>query len=984
MNLTYLNRKKIPIMALALLLGNTLYADISGIVYTDFNLNGSRDFNDVLLKGISVHAVCEDGSTHNTVTDNNGHYTIDGFPSGKYCRIEANPISKGLHAASNDAGSAPLVDRVADGTTDHDISVASPGTYCQATPDILAVAMPTIAEDGSSTYYPDNYPTLLKTSQPSIGSINGQNTIDANRETRTIYDTTGATWGLAYKRDTHDTFVAASLKPYAKLGTGGVGAIYKVTQNNTLSLFTTIPNASSSALNTYLSSRDINFDDSDIYQYIAREGLGDIEMSEDYQTLYALNIYQRSLVAINANTGSIIKTISLPNPYNTSCPNADVRSWALAVKGSDVYIGSVCESKISNSDGGLGASIQKYNGAIVQEVARTNTLDYLKPYYKNPTQPANGNFNHRSWQENKTAPILTDIEFSNNNDLILGYTNRLSFIRHGGNEKLIILGGDIRKMCYNNNGSYTDESTAATPTLCSSHSISYSGNTEIYHEFYVGDYIGDNYGENGHPETMGGALVQQAGKAYITTSMIDGTTFEGPGSIAQLSHISGEKIGVQALLKSLATDTDEANVYGRKAGGLGDIELMCDPAPIEIGNYIWLDKDEDGIQDPNETPLDNIEVQLYDGNTRIGSTHTNTTGHYYFGGLSNANLNSGIRLTPYHNYTIKVRKNQDHITEATIKDAHGNAEDIRDSDARTETNFLVIDIRTNAYNDHTRDIGIIPGKFDLALIQKVNTTLSPAPYKAGEDVTFKITVCNQGTINATNIQIADYIPAGLQLHDNDWIASGNSAHLKTPISSLTKGTCTNVDITFTIQSSAECKEIINNAEICSANGGTDVDSVPCSENGSTPDPQDNDMANTTGGDDYDSEAIGVACSVTPTPTPHPTGTPTPTPTPNPTVQPKQPTHLKATTVDDYTVTLSWKDTSNNESGFRIYDKNYHLIATLPANSTSYTLTLLQANTNYTFIIKAFNAGPESTPAIISFTTSGNYAWLIPIYHVILN
>ena len=975
-----IERKKVPIAMSMLLLGNVLCADISGVVYTDFNLNGVKDVSDISLKGIVVHAVCENGYSYNTITNSNGGYTISGFPAGEYCRIEANPDSKGLHAASNDAGSAPLVDRVADGTTNHNISVASTESYCQENPNLLAIALPTEVS-GSTPYSPDNYPTLIKTVRPTEGTTNGQDTIDTNRHILTQFSDTGSTWGLAYKRDTKDIFMAATLKPYANLGSGGIGAIYKITANGIISTFTTIDNASSSTLDTYLASRNITFD-SGVYDYIAREGLGDIEMSEDYQTLYVLNIHEKSIIEIDANNGSFIKKTILPNPYNGLCPTEDVRPWALTVKGKDVYVGSVCESKISHSDGGLGASIQKYNGSIIQEVARTNTLDYLRPYYVNPTQESNGNFNYKSWEEKLTAPILTDLEFSNTNDLILAYTNRSSFIRHGQDYVITILGGDIRKMCHNDDGSYTDESTITNPTSCASHDITYSGSTETYNEFYVGDFYGTSYGESGHPETMAGALVQEPGKPYITATVVDGATYEGPGAVVQFSNITGENIGLQSLIKSLDKDEGEAKVFGLKSGGLGDIELMCDPAPIEIGNYIWLDIDKDGIQDPEETPLADIEVKLYDSNIHIGTTLTDATGHYYFGGLSNANLNTGIKLRSYHNYTIKVNRNQDDITEATIKDVNGNADDIRDSDARTETNSLVIDIRTNAYNDHTRDIGIIPGIFDLALIQKVNTSLSPSPYKIGEDVTFTITVCNQGTINATDIQITDYIPSGLQLHDNDWSASGNSAHLKTPISSLAKGTCTKIDITFNIKNSAECKEIINNAEICSANGGTDIDSEPCSENGSTPDPEDNDMANTTGGDDYDPATISIECSTTPTP--HPTETPTPTPTPNPNTQPNQPTQPKATATDSHIVTLSWKDTSNNESGFRIYDKNYHLIATLPKNSTSYTLTHLQANTNYTFIIKAFNAGPESTPAIISFTTSDDYSWLIPIYHMILN
>ena len=48
-----------------------------------------------------------------------------------------------------------------------------------------------------------------------------------------------------------------------------------------------------------------------------------------------------------------------------------------------------------------------------------------------------------------------------------------------------------------------------------------------------------------------------------------------------------------------------------KGQGLGDLELVCDKPQIEIGNIVWSDTDEDGIQDPEEPAIEGVEVQLY-------------------------------------------------------------------------------------------------------------------------------------------------------------------------------------------------------------------------------------------------------------------------------------------------------------------------------------------------------------------------------------
>ena len=83
------------------------------------------------------------------------------------------------------------------------------------------------------------------------------------------------------------------------------------------------------------------------------------------------------------------------------------------------------------------------------------------------------------------------------------------------------------------------------------------------------------------------------------------------------------------------------------------------------------------------------------------------------------------------------------------------------------------------------------------------------------------------------------------------------------------------------------------------------------------------------------------------------------------------------------VTLRWQDNTSTEQGYKIY-KGSTLIATLPANSTSYKLENLEDDTSYIYTIKAFNNGGESAGLVVTFKTDKNRAWMIPaIYHPIL-
>jgi len=70
--------------------------------------------------------------------------------------------------------------------------------------------------------------------------------------------------------------------------------------------------------------------------------------------------------------------------------------------------------------------------------------------------------------------------------------------------------------------------------------------------------------------------------------------------------------------------------FARKGAGLGDLEIICDPAPLEIGNYVWCDSLQNGIQDACERGISDIVVQLYDRNGALVGQDTTVNGQYYF------------------------------------------------------------------------------------------------------------------------------------------------------------------------------------------------------------------------------------------------------------------------------------------------------------------------------------------------------------------
>ena len=115
--------------------------------------------------------------------------------------------------------------------------------------------------------------------------------------------------------------------------------------------------------------------------------------------------------------------------------------------------------------------------------------------------------------------------------------------------------------------------------------------------------------------------------------------------------------------------------------------------------------------------------------------------------------------------------------------------------------------------------------FDLALIKEV--TGAATSFTPGDVIPFGITVVNQGTVNATNVEVTDYIPTGLELADSNWALSGTNA-VRT-IANLPAGQSVTLGLNLRVKADATAGDTINWAEI-SSDQGDDVDSTPDNNN----------------------------------------------------------------------------------------------------------------------------------------------------------
>ena len=138
-------------------------------------------------------------------------------------------------------------------------------------------------------------------------------------------------------------------------------------------------------------------------------------------------------------------------------------------------------------------------------------------------------------------------------------------------------------------------------------------------------------------------------------------------------------------------------------------------ANVTIGNFVWLDKDRDGVQDGDENGIPGVLVQLVDpvSGTVLSSKTTNQNGEYYFNELDG--------ILPNNTYKIKLGRGSDYINNGplfglvlTNQDQGGNNE--TDSDAMLSFDSIagrdIAVIMTakapNTGADYTFDFGFYP------------------------------------------------------------------------------------------------------------------------------------------------------------------------------------------------------------------------------------------------------------------------------------
>jgi len=442
---------------------------LNGSVYLDVNDNGVKDADEDGIAGILVSAFDSSGIVSQMTSDVQGNYIFTGLDSQVLYQIIFEGWEIDYVESSLGPDNAGSIQQGSLGPSSNSLGLRVPNTSC-SDPFLL---VPCYVEGDLVTS--GSEPAILKL--PS--SANGHDFTGINpspgyqAQSISTYDDVGTVYGIAWQQTTRRYYAGAFHKRYTSFGPSGPDAIYQLDLNGNLTGvinlddITFVNNVAGSDVHDFTSTFNGSLLDLGVgnssFDGVGKRSLGDIEIDDDFATLYVMNLFDRIIYAVDvssgiANNASIIN--SWPAPDATSADRH--RPFGLAWHEDKLWIGSVDE----DGSEAYVHILDVETGAF--DLVLTIPLDYPRQAFlgtaDNPDAPgawnpwqSTPNFTPHEVDQEIAFPqaMLTDIEFSDEGDMILGFRDR--FGDQGGAEKFFNVGdleqtwvisqGEILKAC---------------------------------------------------------------------------------------------------------------------------------------------------------------------------------------------------------------------------------------------------------------------------------------------------------------------------------------------------------------------------------------------------------------------------------------------------------------------------------------------------------------------------------------------------------
>lgn len=780
---------------LLLQLSSQLNAQVSGSVFRDYNANGvknnSASFNEPFVSGITVNAYNTAGTLIATTTTAGTTAPNFSFPasggnsiaSGTMVRLEFVGLNSSDYPSFNGTGNGTHVQFVTAPSTTANFAVNNPEHHWNNTSQPNPKILTPVYAHGDI-----NHNNATGTSFGIVqidNNTNGHNPTIVNVATQAQV---GSVWGVGFQKTHNRYFFGNFLKRHVGMGPKGVGGVYMTelsgsnyTLTGSFTLQGVTPNNGGGALDmgsvtrvstpttsdNYLATgSSAQGRDMDAFAKVGKIGFGDIDVDDNNQLLFLVNLNQRKLITLNITGGtSVLNNATaatlgpLTNAYDIlslpgvpSCTSGQLRPFALKIYNGRGYLGVVCDASSTPRDSSnLAGFILSFNPTNI--AAGFTTELTISFNYRTSTNNGSTNKWH-SWADTWSnviyasfprypEPMISDIEFDENGGMNIAIMDRFGH-QTGVAQPIPVAGsatnvtgrvsGDLLHACRSGSTWVMEAASGAcTPANIQANADGIGDGPVVAVYEYYDDQSGDGVGE-----ASTGAMAKLMGSYRLVQTMED--PIPSAGTSGQPYWFSGGmhwydvSTGGWSQYATLF-DADDAGFTGsfEKANGMGDIEFAVSPQPIQIGNRIWLDANANGVQDAGETTpgvTSGTTVTLRspgvngifgDGDDQTWTTTTDAAGNFYFSALSSADNRkpaswAGVSNVILPGYQYRVEVGIPSGKSVTPTDAGSN--DNIDNDATTSGGNAIL-VFTTSVTNHSYDIGIKNG---VLPVQRLDVT----------------------------------------------------------------------------------------------------------------------------------------------------------------------------------------------------------------------------------------------------------------------
>ncbi|MFN0201684.1 MAG: SdrD B-like domain-containing protein [Bacteroidia bacterium] len=240
----------------------------------------------------------------------------------------------------------------------------------------------------------------------------------------------------------------------------------------------------------------------------------------------------------------------------------------------------------------------------------------------------------------------------------------------------------------------------------------------------IGDYVWNDTNKDGIQDSGELGISGVTVTLYDSVNRIVSTTqtdafgkykFEGVAAGKYAVGITPPADYVITLQDQGADDAKDSDLdpVSRKTAlftlAIGDTILTIDagvylaqPTTASLGDYIWYDEDNNGLQDAGEDGISDVAVKLINATTNdlIATTLTNTEGLYYFNGLTPGNYYINVTLPVGYTYTQYNQGTDD--VDSDLNPSTGNSDVLT---LAAGDNLLTLDGGLVIANDTTASLG---------------------------------------------------------------------------------------------------------------------------------------------------------------------------------------------------------------------------------------------------------------------------------------